>query len=291
MSDVVASIVEAAREGRLIIFAGAGISADGANRAPSWWQIYSEVAKELNNRFCERFPDLAAQVDLKKSIDTISTQGLADLIQATFAGPEFLRELAVVDEADPNHNHLAIAALAQDGYVRAVVATNFGTLLERSVSASGKAFTVITPGNCPHGHYETSVPLFKLHGSADAPMGMMETSTHQSKEIDGALRKAWKPLLNGADLLVVSSSGADLPYGAVCAFFNDFLSSGSRRIYWLHLPDTQPMLGKVVRDVTCIQEILPDFLHDLTHTLGQTIDCVRFSGRNAMKALELRMDA
>lgn len=268
MPDPVASIVGAAREGRLIIFAGAGVSADGENRAPSWWQIYNEAATALGNRFREGFPDVAHLEDVKTSKECLRTQDLADLIQTTFAGPTFLRELAVVDVADPNHNHLAIAALAQAGYVRAVLTTNFDTLLERSASTGGRTFTVLTPGNCHLDPNGTGVPLFKLHGSADDPMGMMETSTHKSREMDRALPKAWRPCLNGADLLVVGSSGADLPYGAVCAFFDDFQSGGGKQIYWLHLSDKQPVLKNISPHVILIQGMLPDFLSDLARALG-----------------------
>jgi hypothetical protein len=233
---------------------------------------------------------VAPLVDLRTSMESTSTQGLADLIQTTFAGPTFLRELAVVDVADPNHNHLAIAAMAEAGYVRAVLTTNFDTLLERLASTGERAFTVLTPGNCHPGPDGTGVPLFKLHGSADDPMGMLETSTHKSREMDRALPKAWRPYLNGADLLVVGSSGADLPYGAVRAFFTNFLSGGGRRIYWLHRSDTPPELGKITPHVIFVQGMLPDFLSDLAQALGQAPGCVRPSGRNAMEALHRVMD-
>jgi len=290
MPDQIASIFQAAREGRLIIFAGAGISSAGVNRSPSWWQIYSAAAAALGKRFCEEFPDLAPLVDVSEALRPWSTQALADLIQLTFAGQDFLKNLRVVDVADPNDNHLSIAALAKAGHLRAVLTTNFDTLLERSAAVRDMAFTVLTPGGCQPFPDAGGVPLFKLHGTTVDPMRMIETSTHKNRDMDLALPKAWRPCLEGAELLVVGYSGADLAFGAVGAFFADFLSGGARRVYWLHLPG-QPPDSSIASRVTLIEGELPGFLRNLAGALGLVLGDVEASGRDAMRALDEVMDA
>jgi hypothetical protein len=45
----------------------------------------------------------------------LQTQQLADLIVSHFAGRGFVELLKVVDVADPNENHMLIAALAAAG--------------------------------------------------------------------------------------------------------------------------------------------------------------------------------
>ena len=114
--------------------------------SPSWWDIYAAAAQSLGDRLREGFPQLTASVDMAALLAPVKeTQHLADLVSSRFAGPTFSSLLTVVDVADADENHRAIASLARCGGLRAAVTTNFDTLIERAAVVRGVRMAVAAP--------------------------------------------------------------------------------------------------------------------------------------------------
>jgi len=288
---MIPEIAESARAGRLLIFCGAGVSMLPPSKSPSWWEIYVAAATALRERFREGFPEVTVDINLDELLKPLQTQQLADMVVQRFAGGTFVENLQVVDIADPNENHVLIAALTALGYVRGIVTTNWDTLLERSAALGGTALTVVAPGIDGQPVSGSGVPLVKLHGSAVDALRLIETSSHKAREIDPRLASSWGVMVKGADLLVLGYSGADLDFGAARAFFNDFLSSGGR-IWWLYRPGSPPRLPPHVQArVTLIEGLLPDSLRGLAVALGAKSFSVPLAGRDAHLALRQVMEA
>jgi tetratricopeptide (TPR) repeat protein len=293
-SDTVAASLAALRQAalakRLVIFCGAGVSMLAPSRSPSWWEIYVAAARALVNRLRESFPECVEYLSLEALLEPVSTQQLADLVSASFAGPTFADLLKVVDIADANENHRAIATLAASGGARLVVTTNFDTLIERAAAVRNVRFAIAAPGISVLRRADDDSVLVKLHGSTVDPSGMIETTRQKAREISHTLRAAWGPLVTDADVLVVGYSGADLNFGAARAFFADVLAVGGR-IWWLHRTGAAPTLtSSVAARTTLIEDRLPDFLRALVASLGEQDFDTPVTGRDAQAALTSAME-
>lgn len=290
MSEPFAEMVAAARDGRLVVFCGAGVSMLAPSRSPSWWEIYVAAARALADRLREGFPTLGAEVELDALLAPMKTQQLADLVFSRFAGPTFGELLRVVDIADPNENHRAVATLAALGGLRGAVSTNFDTLIERAAAVRGVRFAVAAPGIAARLTPEDHAVLVKLHGTTVEPASLIETTQHKAREISPTLREAWLPMLAGADLLVVGYSGADLHFGAARELFADALKVGGR-IWWLSLPGSPPTLTPTVATrTTLVEGRLPDLLRHLVAGLGESDYETPVTGRDAQAALRREME-
>lgn len=289
MKKQVEAIVEAVRERRLVVLCGAGVSMLAPSRSPSWWEIYSAAARSLADRLRDHFPSVSEELDVDALLAPLTTQELADLV-SSFAGPTFSELLTVVDVADPNENHRAIASLAALSGLRAVLTTNFDTLIERAASARGVSMTIAAPGLLASRRPNDACVLIKIHGTTVDTGNIIETSTHKAKEVSPILKAAWSGKLDGADLLVLGYSGADLNFGAVRGFFSDFLVQGGR-IYWLHRCGSEPKLPNWVEQrVTLIEGSLPFPLRAMLAELGASDFETPHHGRDAQASLARAMD-
>ena len=282
-------LVNACNQRRLLVFCGAGVSMLPPSRAPSWWQIYSAAANALASRFEERFPDTASKLSLDELLAPLETQELADLITQRFAGPTFSNILSIVDIADPNENHRAIASLAARGCSPAIITTNFDTLIERAGASRNVYFDVVAPG-ISGGNIDKNCKLIKIHGTTVDTENLIETSWDKAKAVDQALIDAWQPLVGGNDLLVLGYSGADLNFGAAGRFFADFLDQGNQ-IFWLYRSGDKPSLPDDVPErVIFIEGSLPFPLQEILQQLCEKDFETPISHRDAQKALIKAMD-
>lgn len=289
--ELLRSLIQAVREQRLVVFCGAGVSMLAPSCSPSWWEIYVAAAQALADRLLDGFPHLAPELRMDELLAPLTTQQLADLVFSRFAGQTFSELLKVVDIADPNENHRALATLADLGGLRASITTNFDTLIERAAAVRGVRFAVAAPGIPASSAAGAQALLVKLHGSTVEPSSMIETTSQKAREISPTLRAAWLPVLAGADLLVVGYSGADLNFGAAREFFTDALAAGAR-IWWLCRPGSSPTLSSAVgARATLVEGQLPDLLRELVTALGETDYATPVTGRDAQAALTGAMQA
>jgi len=288
--DTIDSLVKALNEQRLILFCGAGISMLPPSASPSWWDIYAAAAKALSARFVDKYPHATAKIDLNSLLAPLDTQELANIISQRFAGPTFSNLLSVVDIADANENHRAIATLAKKNCLRGVLTTNFDTLIERAAISCDYAFDIASPG-IQAKKDPAKCTLIKIHGTTVDTLNLIETSREKAREINPTLKDAWDPLVEGADLLVLGYSGADLNFGAANAFFNDFLASG-KRIFWLYRSGRLPKLPKEVEArTTFIEGGLPTPLKQMVEAIGEQDFKTHVTGRDSHAQMALAMES
>jgi len=260
-------VIASAREGRLTLFCGAGISMLPPSQCASWWEIYRESTRALLERWAEAFPDYQEPLTIDDILNSMTTQQLADLVVKEFAGDTFVEMLKVIDVADPNDNHMWISALVKEGYLQSIITTNWDTLLERAGAIGGVKYGTLLPDHAGE-KSRTTPTLIKLHGSAVDAMNLKETFSQKTRAINLHFRNDWQLSITKKDLLVIGFSGADLDVGMVHAFFDDFVQRG-QKIYWLYRPGNKPSLPDWVASRTTLMEgSLPGLLHDMADSLN-----------------------
>lgn len=142
---------EALEEGRVAIFAGAGLSA-GAGFV-NWAELLRDVASELK----VNISDTTNLVDLAQYYvnETRSTSELSRAIINSFP-----------TSAIPTENHRILSGLPIDTYWT----TNFDKLIERSLEDAGKVCDIKSqPERLAISKDNSNVCIYKMHGDVDNP--------------------------------------------------------------------------------------------------------------------------
>lgn len=215
-------LIAAARESRLIIFAGAGISMGAPTSLPSWRDVNrlvigslaEQAAAVIGDDLATKAADLVlARHEVEKLPPEYQAQVLAELLH-----DRYFEVLRYLDSDRPNANHLAIAWLAKLGCVRAVITTNFDRVLETAFRAVG------VPLECHYQpeHFErlaTDPPRFdrpgtcqllKLHGSVDDPSTLIDTLAQRKRGFPICVLDCVRFLLGEGHWLFLGFSGLDL---------------------------------------------------------------------------------
>lgn len=213
------TLVEHARERGLVVFAGAGISMPAPSSLPSWYAFNDIVLSALTRRvdgfvgadFSEHLQQqlVATRRDTRYFSPDYQAQIIEDEI-----GSAYFRILQALDTPDRNACHDSVAALAAQGFVAAIVTTNFDRLLERALTAAGvehrvlrqaDEYTAFRPGEGP-------ITILKVHGSVELPDSMVDTLRQRLVGRPEALEAAVAELLRRHHVLFAGFSGADLDY-------------------------------------------------------------------------------
>jgi hypothetical protein len=121
-------LADAARDHRLVILAGAGISMLPPTSLPNWWAFNEAVLRALAGRMAEatnlQFSDerLSRLLGRRDQLKSFTPDFMAQLMEEE-AGPANFEVLEALDTDEVNENHSLIAALAAAGVVRAVITT------------------------------------------------------------------------------------------------------------------------------------------------------------------------
>jgi hypothetical protein len=187
-----AQLAEAVVQRNLVIFCGAGTSMAPPAAVPSWAgfnealfdQIKAQAAKlpGLSHAGAEIIDGLTViHGATRKGAQVVPTEGFSDAVADLLLSDEYFPALQVLDGEQCNANHEALASLAKTGAVRAIVTTNFDTLIERALRNQRVEFKcVISQTDYELGsEASTAVALYKIHGSVDAPDSLRDTATQK----------------------------------------------------------------------------------------------------------------
>lgn len=160
------ALAQRARFGRLVIYAGAGLSFAEPAGLPSG----AEVARRIYARLIDAFPALTG-------IQEDDLVAIADAVAALPGGEEALRltavEVAEFTTATPSYGHATLALMLLDG-VLDVLTTNWDNCIERSAAPEHVPSVVTThdllnvAGRC----------VLKIHGCATRPESLLITTVH-----------------------------------------------------------------------------------------------------------------
>lgn len=222
-ADGTPALLAAARDSRLVIFAGAGVSMAPPTNLPSWRAFNRSVVRALaagaapivTAELADRAAALVlARHDQEKLPPEYQAQVLAEQLH-----DDYFTVLQHLDSDRPNATHLAIAWLARLGHVRAVITTNFDRTLEAAFAAVGAPLAVCSR----HEHFaalandlaagdgaDAPCRLLKLHGSVDDRETLIDTLAQRKRGLAAPLLDCVRVLLRSAHWLFLGYSGLDL---------------------------------------------------------------------------------
>lgn len=159
-------LIERGRNGRLVIYAGAGLSRDQPAGIPPG----SDVASRIVARLGPAFPVLDA-------VDATDLPSVADAIAGLDGGESALLQaivrVAEFTTAPPNYAHRLLSVLMLEGILD-ILTTNWDTCIERG-SADERPSAVVTSHDLSS---ITPPSVLKIHGCATQPKSLLVTSAH-----------------------------------------------------------------------------------------------------------------
>src|SRR5258708_743459 len=157
----------------------------------------------------------------------------------------------VLDSDRPNANHRALATLARTGACRAIVTTNFDTLIERACTDANVPVEVFaTPDD-----FRRSVPpafaLYKIHGTATRTTSLVDTVSQKLRGLSFPVRARLTAVFNTHHVLVIGFSGADLAFDPDYLGLTSVAAGGASGLTWIAGPGRRihPAAANIVRTV------------------------------------------
>lgn len=239
--------------GETVVLCGAGVSVLPPSSVPSWWGFNQSVLDELVRRFVNvhQVPVRAAGAVARLSLDVLDVAEFSQVVSDAFAGDTWFDVLGVLDGLEPNANHQTLARWAVAGSLRAVVTTNFDTLIERAMESMDVEYRLYDclldePPPIPSG--DSSLVVVKLHGSAPRRASLVDLAAQKRRGLPTPWLDWLESIFGNFCVAVAGFSGADLSLG------EDYLrlraaSARTPELRWLTRSGQQPLDGveEVVR--------------------------------------------
>jgi tetratricopeptide (TPR) repeat protein len=223
MDQAGAALLTAARNGRLVVFVGAGASMGPPTNLPSWRDVNRIVVRSLASTASLAVGSAAATsaADLilaRHEKEKLPPEYQAQLL-AEFLYHRYFDVLRYIDSDLPNDTHLSIAWLARLGCVRAVITTNFDRVLEAAFVAANvplerhfqpEHFKALAADLGRFERRDGACQLLKLHGSVDDPKTLIDTLAQRKKGLGPDVLSCVHHLIRSQHWLFLGFSGLDL---------------------------------------------------------------------------------
>lgn len=239
------TLQEGIAQRRLVIFCGAGLSMLYPSCLLSWWDFNRVLLEEAKRYGSELLQSSREATDgiAQLTMDKLRVETFSDTIVTTFAGDSYFPVLDVLEGTTINANHIALAELARRGILRAIVTTNFDTLIERAFRTHGVPLTVLADASdYEQVPFASACTLYKVHGSVSSPASLVDTVSQKLRGIPIHVRSRLSTLFRQHHVLVVGHSGADLSFGEDYFGFSA-IDESTPGITWLVRPGAAPRPG------------------------------------------------
>lgn len=219
-------LIEAARDGRLVVFAGAGVSAVAPSELPGWNQLSVYISKALLERATKLSAEIALSpefhsddveiIDQISADNTIPPEYRAQILHEV-SGDRYFRALSCLDVTAINKAHAYLAALLAGGHASGVITTNFDRLIERAIEASDSAVNAAFDADGfeafakETAEQSGTIPVLKVHGCASQPESMIDTLKQRKLGRSGAVERAIRHFENRY-ILFLGFSANDLAF-------------------------------------------------------------------------------
>jgi len=241
-------LCRSARNGRLVLFFGAGISREFPSLVPlvrpSGLPGLIDLLREV---VLQPLPPCLQQLASK----LLPEMGLEQLLEsvAGVVGDDALDFLDILEPpaSRPNYRHLAIARLASAGRLRALVTVNFDSFIERSLEELGVPYVVPEDKNDEAAAYRSSLlgkrlALFKLHGTLRNRASLITTIETVGLGLPRYKVGALRAVLEDSDVFFMGYSDNDVDV------FREIEHADLRgRIFWHFLDPPDPAAPQLVR--------------------------------------------
>jgi tetratricopeptide (TPR) repeat protein len=260
----------ASMEGKLLVFAGAGISMLPPSCLPDWKGFNRSLLEEIKASALSlpNLIDEAAAVIRRLDIDSLGVEAFSDIIVESLARDDYFPLLKILDSDRPNAYHLAMAKLGQSGACPAIVTTNFDRLLERAF-APDLLEVFATPEDFRR-NPQKPCALYKVHGSVDDASTLRDTVSQKLRGLPLPVRARLVELFREHHVMVVGFSGADLDFGSDYLALSS-LRTGGHGVTWIVQPGRS--LGRGAEEVvraaggTCVEGDLSEVFTSLGVTI------------------------
>jgi hypothetical protein len=233
---------------------------------PSWWGFNSLLLEEIKAKAVPRIPESAQPAFDRLSLERLRVEAFSDKVVRGFAGDSYFPILEVLESDRPNANHAALAELARRGVLRAILTSNFDTLIERAFREAAVPLQVLVgsrdavevrplPGVCT---------LVKVHGSVTATSTLVDTVSQKLRGLAPVILARIGELLRDNHLLVAGFSGSDLSFGEDYLALSRAVEEGAG-ITWLYRtgsplgPEAQRTVARAGERGVFVAGQLPEF--------------------------------
>lgn len=214
---------------KLVVFAGAGISMLAPSSLPDWKGFNRTLLDEIKSKATSGIVlDIRGQEAINRlSLDDVGIINFSEAVVKILTGDSYYPVLECLDSDKANANHRALADLARTGVVRAIVTTNFDTLIERAFREANVPLQValteqdyarpLRPGTCT---------LYKIHGSVTRASTLVDTVGQKLRGLPVFVHRRLSDLFAGHHVLVAGYSGGDLSFSADYLSFSAIAPTG-----------------------------------------------------------------
>ena len=231
--------------GKWVVYCGAGISIPSPSAVPSWKDLATEI---LSTFYGTRVDKAWLPRDMKE----VSLDQPPEIVFETFGsilGPRFLEVFQALDAGKPNDNHVALAALAKLGKLKAIWTTNFDSFVERALEAAGVKFRVLVE-NADYDDYFSSASasktksdelvVCKIHGTTTLPHTIVAVASayKSSKGFAASKARVFAEHLETSPCMFLGYSGWDFLHDHYQAFWDSVGGSVKQIVYNVRPSDT-----------------------------------------------------
>jgi tetratricopeptide (TPR) repeat protein len=270
---------------RLVVLAGAGISAITPSDVPSWWHFNTTVLERI---VALAMQDLALAPETVETlhaltIDDVGVALFSELAADSIAGDGWFWLLRHLDGTVPAQCHDALAQLAADGRLAAIVTTNFDTLIEQAFADAGVPLDIHLPGAGPPAPLTGDGPcrLLKVHGSVGDAQSLVDLTSQKLRGLPQTTRRWLMEAFAEHPVLVAGFSGADLQLA------DDYLGLHAAAphtpwLRWISRGGRLPLAeASAVIDATPAGAFVEGELPDVLATVGIPVPPARAAARTA----------
>ncbi|MFX1260327.1 MAG: SIR2 family protein, partial [Promethearchaeota archaeon] len=271
-----------ALEKPIIIFAGAGVSIPAPTCAPSWWTLTQDI---LENFFA-RAPDVENLGELRFKIDRQPEEVFENF--ANILDQRLYTVFKVLDEGNPNGNHITIARLMKEGKIHAVITTNFDRFFEEALEAENVDFSLIVTNREYQQYLSDGCPgpaLLKIHGTTDRPDTIVSVASQYKTSKGFSLPKAevFIDLMQKFECAFIGYSGWDFEHSNYKRFW-ERAGPKCKGIIWNVRPgETEgPPLREIISTnlLRFTEGELPAALIDVGKLIGLNVDDLKVLTRD-----------
>lgn len=179
--------------GKVVVMAGAGVSAGKPSSLPSWKPLNSAIVEVLRRRLAayreepEFLKGILQQVEIDRQTGSFPPEYQAQITHE-MCGERYFHALQALNVDAFNAGHDGIAALAAAGKLEAVVTTNFDRLIEQACDLRKVKYEVafddegyerlrgqLLAGTCDR------LPIIKIHGCVSSATSMIDTLKQRNR--------------------------------------------------------------------------------------------------------------
>lgn len=225
---------------KYIIVAGAGISVAPPSNLPSWWEYNKKLIEQIKMGALKLCPEATDILDSINVESKLPVQCISQLVVSQGAGESYFPLLELLDGTDPNANHFALAELARQEKIEAVITTNFDTLIEAAFRKEAVPLYTVVHGS---EYYEaagiSACKLFKIHGTIHDHKTLIDTVNQKAIGLSAEKRRILEGVFSDREILVIGFSGADLDFDIDYIPFARALEEGGK-LTWILRPGCKP---------------------------------------------------